>query len=181
MKITNIYDKQLQAIEEAEMKVRVAKRNLKEAERELDETLALVEAELNEQRSKEMWIIKTKSGTDITEKFENLTKAFTPTIFDKLKNNQITDSDLKRRYSISIDKLREIFAKFTKKEIEDIYNFDNPTKVEAFLKKLFPSTQFSIKKDLKFNAETDGGGIDNSCQPKMHDAHEKFRLFKKKD
>ena len=29
MKITNIYDKQLQAIEEAEMKVRVAKYNLK--------------------------------------------------------------------------------------------------------------------------------------------------------
>lgn len=43
MEITNIYDKHLQAIEEAEMKVRVAKRNLKEAERELDETLALVE------------------------------------------------------------------------------------------------------------------------------------------
>lgn len=48
MKIENIYDKHLQAIEEAEMKVRVAKRNLKEAERELDETLALVESELNE-------------------------------------------------------------------------------------------------------------------------------------
>ena len=43
MEITNIYDKQLQAIEEAEKKVRIAKRNLKEAERELDETLALVE------------------------------------------------------------------------------------------------------------------------------------------
>ncbi len=43
MKIENIYDKHLQAIEEAEMKVRVAKRNLKEAERELDETLAFVE------------------------------------------------------------------------------------------------------------------------------------------
>ncbi|MBR4629373.1 MAG: hypothetical protein IKO57_02860 [Treponema sp.] len=51
MKITNIYDKQLQAIEEAEMKVRVAERRLFEAERELDETLDLVEAELNEQRS----------------------------------------------------------------------------------------------------------------------------------
>lgn len=44
MKIANIYGEQLQAIEEAEMKVRVAKRNLKEAERELDETLELVEA-----------------------------------------------------------------------------------------------------------------------------------------
>ena len=48
MKIENIYDKHLQAIEEAEKKVRIAKRNLKEAERELDETLALVESELDE-------------------------------------------------------------------------------------------------------------------------------------
>lgn len=175
----NIYDEKLRKIEEAEKKVRIAKTKLFEVEKELDEILDFVEAELNEQRSKEMWIIKTKSGTDITEKFESLTKAFTPAVFDKLKNNQITDSDLRKRYSISLDKLKEIFAKFTKKEIEDIYNFDNPTKVEAFLKKLFPSTQFSIKKDLKFNAETDGGGIDNSCQPKMRDAHEKFRLFKK--
>lgn len=46
MKIANIYDKQLQAIEEAEEKVRIAKTNLLEAERELDETLELVEAEL---------------------------------------------------------------------------------------------------------------------------------------
>lgn len=175
----NIYDEKLRKIEEAEKKVRIAKTKLFEAEKELDEILDFVEAELNEQRSKEMWIIKTKSGTDITEKFESLTKAFTPAVFDKLKNNQITDSDLRKRYSVSLDKLKEIFAKFTKKEIEDVYNFDNPTKVEAFLKKLFPSTQFSIKKDLKFNVETDGGGIDNSCQPKMRDAHEKFRLFKK--
>lgn len=43
MKIANIYDKQLQAIEEAEMRVRIAKHNLKEAEKELDETLALTE------------------------------------------------------------------------------------------------------------------------------------------
>lgn len=50
MKITNIYDKQLQAIEEAEEKVRIAKRNLKEAERELDETLALVEARFENER-----------------------------------------------------------------------------------------------------------------------------------
>lgn len=59
MKIANIYDKQLQAIEEAEMKVRIAKRNLKEAERELDETLALVEHELDEARKplKEIHII----------------------------------------------------------------------------------------------------------------------------
>lgn len=48
MKIANIYDKQLQAIEEAEEKVRIAKTNLLEAERELDETLALVESELDE-------------------------------------------------------------------------------------------------------------------------------------
>ena len=48
MKIENIYDKHLQAIEEAEKKVRIAKRNLKEAEMELDETLALVESELDE-------------------------------------------------------------------------------------------------------------------------------------
>ena len=41
MKDSNIYDKQLQAIEEAEEKVRVAKLNLQEAEKELDETLAL--------------------------------------------------------------------------------------------------------------------------------------------
>lgn len=52
MKIENIYDKQLQAIEEAEMKVCIAKRNLKEAEMELDKTLALVEAELNETSQK---------------------------------------------------------------------------------------------------------------------------------
>lgn len=48
MKIANIYDKQLQAIEEAETKVRIAKHNLKEAERELDETLEFIEAKLNE-------------------------------------------------------------------------------------------------------------------------------------
>lgn len=46
MKIANIYDKQLQVIEEAEEKVRIAKTNLLEAEKELDETLELVEAEL---------------------------------------------------------------------------------------------------------------------------------------
>lgn len=44
MKIENIYDKQLQAIEEAEERVRVAKLDLQEAEKELDETLSLVEA-----------------------------------------------------------------------------------------------------------------------------------------
>lgn len=44
MKIENIYDKHLQAIEEAEERVRVAKLDLQEAERELDETLSLVEA-----------------------------------------------------------------------------------------------------------------------------------------
>ena len=42
MKISNIYDKQLQAINEAEMKVHIAERKLREAERELDETLTLV-------------------------------------------------------------------------------------------------------------------------------------------
>lgn len=44
MKIENIYDKHLQAIEEAEERVRVAKLDLQEAEKELDETLSLVEA-----------------------------------------------------------------------------------------------------------------------------------------
>ena len=44
MKIENIYDKHLQAIEEAEERIRVAKLDLQEAERELDETLSLVEA-----------------------------------------------------------------------------------------------------------------------------------------
>lgn len=52
MKIENIYDKHLQAIEEAEEKVRIAKTNLLEAERELDETLALVEQELKLEESK---------------------------------------------------------------------------------------------------------------------------------
>ena len=53
MKIENIYDKQLQAIEEAEMKVRIAKRRLFEAEFELDKTLALVEAELTLKEEKQ--------------------------------------------------------------------------------------------------------------------------------
>lgn len=44
----NIYDKHLQRIEEAEEKVRIAKENPFEAEKELDETLDLVESELNE-------------------------------------------------------------------------------------------------------------------------------------
>jgi len=52
MEITNIYDKQLQAIKEAERKVRIAKRRLYEAERELDETLVLVEQELELEESK---------------------------------------------------------------------------------------------------------------------------------
>lgn len=46
MRVENMYDKHLQAIEEAEDKVRLAKLNLQEAEAELDETLSLVEAEL---------------------------------------------------------------------------------------------------------------------------------------
>lgn len=53
MKIANIYDKQLQAIEEAEEKVRIAKENLFEAEKELDETLDLVETELGLKEDKE--------------------------------------------------------------------------------------------------------------------------------
>lgn len=44
MKIENIYDKHLQTIEEAEERVRVTKLDLQEAEKELDETLSLVEA-----------------------------------------------------------------------------------------------------------------------------------------
>lgn len=51
MKIENIYDKHLQAIEEAEERVRVAKLDLQEAEKELDETLSLVEAELDEEKN----------------------------------------------------------------------------------------------------------------------------------
>lgn len=63
MEITNIYDKQLQAINEAEMKVHIAKRRLFEAERELDETLKLVETELN---LKEVDLFKKdKQGYDI--------------------------------------------------------------------------------------------------------------------
>lgn len=65
MKIANIYDKQLQAIEEAEEKVRIAKTNLLEAERELDETLELVEAELklNEDSiSTNTYVIKVFTG-----------------------------------------------------------------------------------------------------------------------
>ncbi len=45
MKVSNIYDEQLAAIEEVERKVRIAKRRLREAERELDETLRLVEVD----------------------------------------------------------------------------------------------------------------------------------------
>ena len=52
MKIENIYDKHLQAIEEAERKVRIAKRRLFEAESNLDKTLALVESELELEESK---------------------------------------------------------------------------------------------------------------------------------
>lgn len=44
MKTENIYDKHLQTIEEAEERVHIAKLNLQEAEKELDETLELVEA-----------------------------------------------------------------------------------------------------------------------------------------
>lgn len=42
------YDEQLSRIEEAEEKVRIAKEQLREAVIELDETLDLVESELNE-------------------------------------------------------------------------------------------------------------------------------------
>lgn len=42
------YGEQLSRIEEAEKKVRIAKAKLFEAEKELDETLDLVESELNE-------------------------------------------------------------------------------------------------------------------------------------
>ena len=42
------YDEQLSRIEEVEKKVRIAKAKLFEAEKELDETLDLVESELNE-------------------------------------------------------------------------------------------------------------------------------------
>lgn len=44
----SIYDEKLHKIEEAEKKVRIAKVKLFEAEKELDETLDLVESELNE-------------------------------------------------------------------------------------------------------------------------------------
>lgn len=44
----NIYDEKLYKIEEAEKKVRIAKAKLFEAEKELDETLDLVESELTE-------------------------------------------------------------------------------------------------------------------------------------
>ena len=47
----NIYDEQLHKIEEAEENVRIAKARLLEAEKELDETLELVEAELNEEKN----------------------------------------------------------------------------------------------------------------------------------
>ena len=44
----NIYDEKLHRIEKAEKKVRIAKVKLFEVEKELDETLDLVESELNE-------------------------------------------------------------------------------------------------------------------------------------
>ena len=55
----NIYDEQLHKIEEAEENVRIAKARLLEAEKELDETLELVESELNEEKKslKEIEII----------------------------------------------------------------------------------------------------------------------------
>lgn len=47
----NTYDKQLLRLEEAEERVRLAKLDLLEAEKELDDTLALVESELDEDSS----------------------------------------------------------------------------------------------------------------------------------
>ena len=86
MRISNIYDKQLQAIEEAEMKVRIAKRNLKEAERELDETLALVETELTEARTGRTFhfVVNNGSGNWIvaTEDKFGVSKDKNPIDFD---------------------------------------------------------------------------------------------------
>ena len=58
----NIYDEQLHKIEEAEENVRIAKARLLEAEKELDETLELVESELNEEKKplKELDLLKGK-------------------------------------------------------------------------------------------------------------------------
>lgn len=86
MKVTDIYDKQLQAIKEAEKKVRIAKRNLKEAERELDETLALVETFLIEDGKfaievKEFNARAKKQGIEM--KLSNNENNFTWSLIDK--------------------------------------------------------------------------------------------------
>ena len=60
----NVYDEQLHKIEEAEENVRIAKARLLEAERELDETLELVESELNEEK-KPLSEIKLLKGQEI--------------------------------------------------------------------------------------------------------------------
>ena len=81
MEITNIYDKRLQAINEAEMKVRIAKRRLFEAERELDEILVLVEEELDEnnegQKLNEIKYIHKNMFTVIKKDFKPDTNTIT--------------------------------------------------------------------------------------------------------
>ena len=73
--------------------------------------------------------------------------------------------------------IKNVFSKFSKNEIEELYNFDKPEKVKKFLKKFYPNTTFKVTADEAFNKETDGSGIDKSCQPKMRDAHDKIRGF----
>lgn len=197
MRVSSIYDEQLVAIEEAEEKVRLATLNLQEAEAELDETLNLVEAELelddcyqlsenqlNEHRTREVWIVKTESGKDATEKFEYLSKAFSLALFEKIEKGEFEGKDkdekekeLKKKYGLNLEQIKNVFSKFSKNEIEELYNFDKPEKVKKFLKKFYPNTTFKVTADEAFNKETDGSGIDKSCQPKMRDAHDKIRGF----
>jgi len=109
MKIENIYDKQLQAIEEAEMKVLIAKRRLFEAEFELDKTLALVEAELTlkeeKQRLNELTgkaVLNACVQNDKTKRNKLLKKGFTFGVqeeqgiesFSSGRNNGSTEKDI---------------------------------------------------------------------------------------
>lgn len=93
MKIANIYDKQLQAIEEAEEKVRIAKTNLLEAERELDETLELVEAESDvEHDMGEMYGVPHSVSPDYALKFFESKKR-------KIRESRDTIEDIVMNYS----------------------------------------------------------------------------------
>ena len=137
MRVTNIYDKQLQAIEKAEMKVRIAKRNLKEAERELDETLALVEHELDKARKplKEIHII----GDD---KFAVEIKQFKTNLKSKNSKEKI-DADITNNADNFTWELVDENGEIDNKSPKE---FDTEEEAEDFVRKILHKT---LVKDAK--------------------------------